>query len=859
MGIFILEENMKRITRFLSCVLLGTLLFGCKNPDNTASNGRDMKIALYGADSSKTWNVWAWKELGSSDENYDTLSWPGGTFQLTQTDEYGCKYTTMSIDRDVELGLLFIGSDGTNQTNDIYVPTSVLQNNNELYFIYGSTDYYTDFNKVYGIQAASITDVACNTVVATVVYSTAPTKDDFVIKNSDDETLTINSVSCSGVNITITLSNGNLSKIPYTVTYNDKSVTTILAPDVEAEIIDSNYVYSSNDLGLTLNGYEATFKSWAPTASSVLLLLYSDASNLITASDTKDMTNTNGVWSTTVTDISSYKYYKYKITVNGISYEVADIWSFAASPDSVASQIVNINDGTSAVNESATETYDGTTSSYVNPFTGSYSDAVIYEMHIRDWSKAFGSTNTGKFEEITDALNDPEGFAAHLNDLGVTHVQILPMFDYAEKNSDTEYNWGYNPYHYNVPEGRYVKDMVDGTDAVKQMRSMIEAFHNAGISVNMDVVYNHTNGTGTDSLYDMTVPKYFYRLQKDGTYSNGSGCGNEIATNHVMVKKYVIDSLKHWMLDYHINGFRFDLMGCLEADTMKEIYDTLYEIDNHVMVYGEPWTGGTSAVVDGAVCAGDGTTGLGYGAFDDDFRDAIKGAEFGGFGKGQVQGTFNDKNINLGLTGSQITSNNRNSTGKPGLAIHYAECHDNYTLFDKLAISILGKTSYSGDLFKALKVSQKNNVYAQDKLAAAFIFLSQGTPFINGGQEFLRTKQGDENSYKSSDTINAIDLSFKTTYSDVYNTYKGLIALRKTNSDAFGSNTSATAEVYNSTAGVTKYETGDFCVYFNATSAAVDISTTGYTTFVDVTTGTPTESTTLPASVAAKSFVILKK
>ncbi|MBR0546171.1 MAG: alpha-amylase, partial [Treponema sp.] len=247
---------------------------------------------------------------------------------------------------------------------------------------------------------------------------------------------------------------------------------------------------------------------------------------------------------------------------------------------------------------------------------------------------------------------------------------------------------------------------------------------------------------------------------------------------------------------------------------------------------------------------------MGAGAFDDDFRDAIKGAEYGGFKHGHVQGTYKDSAIVAGLKGSSCT---RNNTGIPALALHYVECHDNYTLFDKLAMSYLKKTTFDGDLFVAIGAEGLKAVKAQNKLAAAYVFLAQGTPFMNGGQEFLRTKQGDENSYSSDDTINAIDLSFATKYADVVATYKGLIALRKANPSAFGSNESATAEIYNKTAGVTKYTTGDFRVYFNATDKSVEIESTGYTKVIDVTSGIPTESTTLPASVPAKSFVILKK
>ena len=335
-------------------------------------------------------------------------------------------------------------------------------------------------------------------------------------------------------------------------------------------------------------------------------------------SGTEEMTadTKTGVWSYELSSIGSKKYYKYQIEVDGKILYVCDINAKVCAPDSIAAQIVDINDS------SATPNGWG---DYKNPFTGStYNDAVIYEMHIRDWSRATVKDSTGKFKDFAS-----DEVIKHLKDLGVTHVQILPMFDYAQVNADENYNWGYNPYHYNVPEGRYVdySSDKDGTAAVKQLREMIQKLHDNGISVIMDVVYNHTSGTTTGSLYDSTVPGYFYRLNADGSYINGSGCGNEVATNHAMVKKYVIDSLKHWMQDYHINGFRFDLMGCLESETMKEIYDELYKIDPKVMVYGEPWTGGTSGVEKGASAAVSGSSDNGVGAFDDDFRDAIKGAE----------------------------------------------------------------------------------------------------------------------------------------------------------------------------------------------------------------------------------------
>ena len=669
----------------------------------------------------------------------------------------------------------------------------------------------------------------------------------------------------------------------------------------------NDFVYDSNDLGLTLEGNKATFKVWAPVASDVTILLYDDVSKVGnykaetlaykaagsttevelkgTPSKEEKMTldTSTGVWSYSIDNVSSYKYYKYQITNNGVTTYVCDIYAKSASPDSIAAQIIDINEGTNY----------GSKDNYVNPFgnNGSdsklYSDAIIYEMHIRDWSRAVVTDSTGKFLDIANSNE----IINHLKDIGITHVQILPMFDYAQTNIDTGYNWGYNPYHYNVPEGRYVEYTTgDGIEAVEQMRTMINSLHDAGIAVIMDVVYNHTSGTQGGSLYDSTVPYYYYRLNADGSYSNGSGCGNETDSEAPMFKKYMIDTLKHWMLDYHINGFRFDLMGLHSKETMAEIYKELSAIDSNVLVYGEPWTGGDSKVVNGCTGAVQ-SENYGVGAFDDDFRDGIKGAEFGGFNIGQVQGSFND-GITTGLKG-EAGKNNRNPTSHKGLALHYVECHDNFTLFDKLVYSLESnledaqEKDKKGNIAQAWPTSITDDeislVKAQQKLSAAYVFLSQGTAFMNGGQEFCRTKKGNPDSYAADtkggikwtneagdyniDDVNTIDLSFKNTYSDVYNTYKGLIAFRKVNKDSFGANSDANVSRPKNAEGkrvdgVNQYKVNDFIIFFNASDSVFvinpkDVET--YTKVIDVTSGTPTESTTLPASVPVKSFVILKK
>ena len=631
--------------------------------------------------------------------------------------------------------------------------------------------------------------------------------------------------------------------------------------------LDKLPAYNGDDLGLTLNEDSAVFKCWAPIAKNVKVLFFNDSENLAkpvkSVKMEKDAEN-QGVWILKTTP-DSCKYYQYEISNPGKKTRVCDIWAKAASPESKATQITDINKDPAAIPQNLKFDKEwGTKEGYYNPFGNngekktSYTDAVIFEMHIRDWSLVEVKDTTGKFKEIADG----DKVISHLKDLGVTHVQLLPSFEYAETNSSQLYNWGYNPYNYNVPEGRYVSTgYKDGTQAVNEMRYMIGKLHENGIAVTMDVVYNHTSGTGDNSLYDLTVPDYFYRLNADGSHSSGSGCGNEVATNRSMVRKFVVDSVKHWMLDYHVNGFRFDLMGLQERETMAAVYNALYEIDPNVMVYGEPWTGGKSLVKFG--CS-KGTIDLitddesvnGVGCFNDDFRDAVKGSVFSPAEGGFVQGNAAKfGNVTAGLTGS--VRGKGGFTKRIGRSINYVECHDNHTLFDKLAVTELGKNQM-GNLFEMLNDAQLEKIKKEDKLAAAIIFLAQGTPFINGGQEFMRTKNGNSNSYIAGNKINGIDISIKERFSDVYNTYKALIAFRKANSGSFGANEDAEAEMIQP--GLIKYTAGKYTVYFNGSDESKKIKDSGKTVIINEKDGTYSKSVASAVpEVAAKSFVILEK
>ena len=962
-------KKFKIFSKISAFILSAALLFGavsCTN-DLTAKDGSsdssravtltdlnrsvDITFVLLGVPSGNAKpGVWAWAENGDADVEYTAKSWPGDMAMTAETiSGYSCYTYTLKVDPSYPLGILFNNiSGGSPQTNDIEIPKEKIATATTYYFNWNSMAYYEKIDDCIGIFGASITKLDTTTNTATVKLTTSLltsiARANLTIKDSAGNALKIDGttdIAITSDSATLTLLNdsstdSSVTKVPYIVTYNSKDTTA----SIDMSLIENLYGTKAKDvegLGLTLTGTNATFKTWAPTATKVNVLLYADSAAAYDASKTADYDQgstekdfgtaptgdavkpmtldlSTGVWTLENVNVSGYKYYKYQITVAGTTYYVSDIWHTVAGPDSCASQIATIDD--------ADATPSSWETTYTNPFGSSgseikkYNDAVIYEMHIRDWSRAFNPTSTGKFKDITDALgtNGNGDFGKHLKDLGVTHVQILPMFDYAQLNSNEKYNWGYNPYHYNVPEGRYVTEgYTDGTQAVKEAREMIKAFHDAGISVIMDVVYNHTSATSKGSLYDSTVPGYFYRQSSDGSYSNGSGCGNETASDRTMVQKYMIESLKHWVKDYHVNGFRFDLMGVHDKDTMKAIYDALYSLDKNILVYGEPWNGGTSSLTSSSqtTSAGKGSAGYGYGAFDDDYRDAIKGAEFGGFNRGQVQGSYADANLILGLKGATITKNKRNETGITGLALHYAECHDNYTLFDKLVYStdssISGDGSFApkfADLYKSVMndKSKLDLIKKENKLAAAYVLLGQGTPFLNGGQEFMRTKKGDPDSYAADtkggitwtneagdyniDDVNTIDLSLKTKFSDVYNVYKGLIHLRK-DFKAFTDPTSVDASTLSD--GVTKYTAdasdGSFTVVFNATDKGITLTDALEGNIVDVESRLKTTGNYLGfgfadvdvdvdvdvepykvysekssvTSVPAKSFVIVKK
>ncbi|MFN6991707.1 MAG: type I pullulanase, partial [Fervidobacterium sp.] len=358
-------------------------------------------------------------------------------------------------------------------------------------------------------------------------------------------------------------------------------------------------------------------------------------------------------------------------------------------------------------------------------------------------------------------------------ELGFTHGHILPIFvfwtgDEAEKDFENSYSWGYDPYLFTVPEGRYSTNPFDPYVRIYEVKKMVQTLHENGIRVILDMVFPHTWGVGIMSPFDTAVPYYFYRIDKTGAYLNESGCGNVMATERPMLRKYVVDTLKLWVDEYKIDGFRFDQMGLMDKQTMLTLRDALKKLEPNVILYGEPWGGWGAPVRFGKSDVG----GTGIGAFNDEFRDALRGSVFNATVKGFLMGALaKETAVRRGVVGSIEYDDILKSFAKdPQETINYVACHDNHTLWDKNYLAAQADTS--------VKWTEEMLKNAQ-KLAGAILLTSQGIPFLHAGQDFARTKEFDENSYNSPISINGLDYARKAQFIDVFEYYKGLIKLRK--------------------------------------------------------------------------------
>ncbi len=539
------------------------------------------------------------------------------------------------------------------------------------------------------------------------------------------------------------------------------------------------YAYSGNDLGATYSKSSTTFKVWAPTASKVQIKRYKTGSDTETGAgiiETKDMTKqSQGVWSVTISGDLKNTYYTYLVTVDGTTRETVDIYARSTGVNGMRGMVLDLDstDPAGWENDKRVECENQT-------------DAIIWEAHVRDFSSSSdsGMTNKGKFLAFTETGTTVNGDGIHktgidyLEDLGITHVHLLPVYDYGSvdetKLSTDQFNWGYDPMNYNTPEGSYSTNPYDGSVRVKEFKQMVQALHKKNIGVVMDVVYNHTYA-GSDNKNDWfnyTVPNYYYRQNAKGTFSNGSGCGNETASDRAMYQKYMIDSLTYWAAEYHLDGFRFDLMGIHDVDTMNAIRAALDKIDPDILIYGEPWTAEATPCPKATAVQGNmKLVSEEIAAFNDKVRDAIKGSCFNAADPGFIQGAGYEEALKGGIQANSTTMAGDSQWSKqPSQTVTYTSAHDNYTLYDKLVKSVKGGSGYG---------NRYDDLVAMNKLAGGIILTSQGMSFFQAGEEFARSKYGDENSYKSATSVNQLKWQNTITYSDIYEYYKGLIEIRK--------------------------------------------------------------------------------
>lgn len=599
--------------------------------------------------------------------------------------------------------------------------------------------------------------------------------------------------------------------------------------------------YSGNDLGASYSKKATTFKVWSPNAASVRVNIFEhgsdnegDAGSIMSRAMSLD--KTTGVWSVTINGDLLNKYYTYSVTHGKTTKETADVYAKACGVNGQRSMVVDL----STTNPEGWENDK-------HVLVQNQTDASVWEISVADFSSSESSgvseANRGKYLAFTEegtTVNGVQGASStcvdYLKKLGVKYVQIMPFYDFGSvdesKNIMDQYNWGYDPVNYNCPEGSYSTNPKKGEVRIKECKQMIQALHNAGIGVIMDVVYNHTYTS--DSWLQRTVPNYYYRMNNDGTFSNGSGCSNDTASEHLMFRKYMIDSVTYWASEYHIDGFRFDLMGLHDVTTMNSIrtaLDNLYAdgSGSQILMYGEAWDMATNCDEGTVLASQKNLKQLSdrIGAFDDTIRDAIKGST-GGTDGAFVQEGSRRANLKTGIAGQSDTTTGWANV--PSQCVTFASCHDNLCLYDKLVGSVYGADGKYRKRYEDL--------VAMNKLSAAIVITSQGIPFSLGGEEFCRSKDGDENSYASSRKENMLDWENVDLYSDVIEYYRGLYKIR----DAFAAFSDSTAATANSLTylsdvpkGVMGYtinntESGKWsqmCVIFNGSDSAQNVTAKG--------------------------------
>ena len=720
------------------------------------SNSKTTEIIIHYKEklgNTKDWNLWLWGENAN-----------GTSYQFTGEDEFG-KYAKIKIDGDYNrVGFIVRTNEWEKDGGDRWIE-NIKDGRAEVWILSGDEKVYNSKpSSDLSIQKATIDSFHEITVTTNVPFHIKEKKIEIEgIKIKNITPYDINSGDITNKVKIITEQKIDLKQTYKVKIENLADTNTEIGKVIRSEEFDNLFYYGGNDLGNTYTPQHTKFRLWAPTASEAKLVTYKNWNDKIGA-EINMQQGEKGTWTSELKGNQKGLFYTYKVKIGDKWTEAVDPYVRAASVNGDKGAVVNLE-----------ETNPKKWKANKKPKFKNPEDAIIYELHVRDLSiqPESGIKQKGKYLGVTEkGTKGPEGVKTgldHIKDLGVTHVQFLPIFDYASVNEETlnepQYNWGYDPKNFNVPEGSYSTNPYEPTVRITELKQMVQTLHDNNLRVVMDVVYNHMYNAAESNFHKL-VPGYYYRYNEDGTFANGTGVGNDTASERKMMRKFMVESVTYWAKEYNLDGFRFDLMGIHDYETMNEIRKAVNQIDPSIILHGEGWDLNTPLAAELKANQKNAEKMKGIAHFNDDIRDGLKGSVFEEKENGFVNGKQNmEDRIKKGITAGIDYDTNSSTYQDPEQVLTYVEAHDNHTLWDKLELT------NSGDNEEVRK--------QMHKLSSSILLTSQGIPFLHAGQEFMRTKYGDHNSYKSPDSINQMDWLRRATFNNEVDYMKGLIELRK--------------------------------------------------------------------------------
>ncbi|PEF76396.1 type I pullulanase [Bacillus pseudomycoides] len=745
---------------FLLLTVIAMLLSGFSFQSVQAeSNTKTTEIIVHYKEKSgntKDWNLWMWAENTN-----------GQSYEFTGEDEFG-KYAKVKIDGDYNRVGFIVRTKGWEKDGGDRWIENIKDGRAEVWVLSGDDKVYDSKpSSELSIQKATIDSFNEITVTTNAPFNIKEQKIEIEGVNIEKVSPydTNDGDSTNKVKI-ITEKNLDFKKTYKIKMGNSIEANTEIGKVIRSEEFDHLFYYDGSDLGNIYTPQETKFRLWAPTASEAKLVTYKKWNDEKGTEISMDQ-GEKGTWTAKLTGDQKGLFYTYKV-------KIGDKWTEAVDPNVRAASVNGDKGAVVDLKETNPKNWKGNKKpKFKNP-----EDAIIYELQVRDLSiqPESGIKQKGKYLGVTEkGTRGPEGVKTgldHIKDLGVTHVQFLPIFDYAsvneEKLNEPQYNWGYDPKNYNVPEGSYSTNPYEPTVRITELKQMIQTLHDNNLRVVMDVVYNHMYNAAESNFHKL-VPGYYYRYNEDGSLANGTGVGNDTASERKMMRKFMIDSVVYWAKEYNLDGFRFDLMGIHDVETMNTIRKAINQIDPSIILHGEGWDLNTPLAPELKANQKNAEKMKGIAHFNDDIRDGLKGSVFGDKDNGFVNGMQNmEERIKKGITAGMDYDKKVYTYQDPEQVLTYVEAHDNHTLWDKLQLTNPGD---SEEVRKQMH-----------KLSSSIILTSQGVSFLHAGQEFMRTKYGDHNSYKSPDSINQMDWVRRAAFDKEVEYMKGLIELRNNHS-----------------------------------------------------------------------------